>query len=106
VATAWVGFDQERTLGGQEQGSRTALPMWIYYMKEALRGLPEHTLPMPEGVVTARVSRITGAATGPDDPDAVFDYFLEGRAPGEAMVDGDPASPPVVSTPPAEEQIF
>ena len=106
VATAWVGFDQERTLGGQEQGSRTALPMWIYYMKEALRGLPEHTLPMPEGVVTARVSRITGAATGPDDPDAVFDYFLEGNAPGQVTLDGEAASPPVVTTPPPEEQIF
>jgi len=106
VATAWVGFDQERTLGGQEQGSRTALPMWIYYMKEALRGLPEHMLPMPEGVVTARVSRITGAATGPDDPDAVFDYFLEGRAPGQATMDGDQGSPPVATTPSSEEQIF
>jgi len=106
VATTWVGFDQERTLGGLEQGSRTALPMWIYYMKEALRGLPEHTLPMPEGVVTARVSRTTGAAAGPDDPDAVFEYFLEGRAPGEATVDGDQVAPPVVTTPATEEQIF
>ncbi|MEZ5564114.1 MAG: PBP1A family penicillin-binding protein [Gammaproteobacteria bacterium] len=30
VATTWVGFDQERTLGGREEGSRTALPMWMY----------------------------------------------------------------------------
>jgi len=75
-------------------------------MKEALRGLPEHMLPMPEGVVTARVSRITGAATGPDDPDAVFDYFLEGRAPGQATMDGDQGSPPVATTPSSEEQIF
>ena len=106
VATAWVGFDQERSLGAQEQGSRTALPMWVYYMKEALRGLPDHTLPMPEGVVTARVSRITGAGTGPDDPDAVFDYFLEGRAPGEAILDGEQGLPPVVTPPAPEEQIF
>jgi len=106
VATAWVGFDQERTLGGQEQGSRTALPMWIYYMREALRALPEHRLAMPQGVVTARVSRITGLPTGPDDPDAVFEYFLEGAAPGGAMVEGEPVTPPVLSTPAPEEQIF
>ena len=106
VATAWVGFDQERTLGGQEQGSRTALPMWIYYMREALRGLPEHRLPMPEGLVTARVSRTTGAPTGPDDPDAVFEYFLEGAAPGEALLDGEPLTAPPVTTPAPEEQIF
>ena len=61
---------------------------------------------MPEGVVTARVSRSTGAGTGPDDPDAVFDYFLEGRAPGEATVDGEQGLPPVVTPQAPEEQIF
>jgi penicillin-binding protein 1A len=80
--------------------------MWIYYMKEALRGLPEHRLPMPEGVVTARVSRMTGAPAGPDDPEAVFEYFLEGTAPGEVLSDSGQATPPVVTTPAPEEQIF
>jgi penicillin-binding protein 1A len=105
VATAWIGFDQERTLGAQEQGSRTALPVWIYYMREALRDIPEHRLPMPEGVVTARVSRVTGELAGPDDPDAVFEYFLAGNAPGDKP-DGGTGRPPPVRTPAAEEQIF
>ena len=56
VATAWVGYDQERPLGRDEEGSRTALPMWIYFMREALAGVPEHPVPMPDGVVTARIS--------------------------------------------------
>jgi penicillin-binding protein 1A len=56
VATAWIGFDQERSLGAGEEGSKTALPMWIYFMREALGGRPEHRLPMPDGVVTARVN--------------------------------------------------
>jgi penicillin-binding protein 1A len=38
AATAWVGFDQERPLGADEEGARTALPMWIYFMREALAG--------------------------------------------------------------------
>jgi len=103
VATTWVGFDEERTLGSQEQGSRTALPMWIYYMREALRGLPEHKLPMPEGVVTARVSRTTGEPTGPDDPDAVFEYFIAGQAVNQDGTEG--GAPPSSVTAP-EEQIF
>ena len=103
VATAWVGFDAERTLGGQEQGSRTALPMWIYYMREALRGLPEHRLPMPEGVVTARVSRTTGEPAGPDDPDAEFEYFLAGQLAGQ---DGEAGAPSTVTAPQPDEQIF
>jgi penicillin-binding protein 1A len=105
VATAWVGFDEERTLGGQEQGSRTALPMWIYYMREALRGLPEHRLPMPEGVVTARVSRITGAPTGADDPEGVFEYFLAGQLAGQPGTAGE-TGPATVTVPAPEQQIF
>ncbi len=44
VAAAWVGFDQDRSLGGREQGGVTAIPMWIDYMREALANEPEHTL--------------------------------------------------------------
>ena len=29
AAAAWVGFDQERSLGETEEGGRTALPMWV-----------------------------------------------------------------------------
>jgi membrane peptidoglycan carboxypeptidase len=43
LATAvWLGFDQERSLGENEEGGKTALPMWIYFMQEALRDRPEH----------------------------------------------------------------
>ena len=73
VATVWVGFDQERSLGELEEGGRTALPMWVYYMREALRDRPQHQLPMPEGVVTARVSAVTGEPAAPGDPDSVFE---------------------------------
>ncbi len=60
VATVWVGFDQERSLGAAEQGSNTALPIWIHFMREALRGVPESKRPMPEGLVTLRISPDTG----------------------------------------------
>jgi penicillin-binding protein 1A len=39
VATAWVGFDQERSLGANEEGGHTALPIWVYFMGEALGAL-------------------------------------------------------------------
>jgi penicillin-binding protein 1A len=76
VATAWVGFDQERPLGADEEGSHTALPMWIYFMRDALAGRPNHSLPMPDGVVTARISPETGELAGGNDPTAIFEYFL------------------------------
>ena len=77
VGTAWVGFDQERPLGDNEEGGRTALPIWIYFMKEALRGQPEHTLTQPEGVVSMRISAETGKA----NERGMFEYFLADHLP-------------------------
>lgn len=77
VATAWVGFDQERTLGAREEGSRTALPMWMYFMADALKGQPEAPLPRPAGVVTARISADTGLLALASTPDAMFELFRE-----------------------------
>jgi len=77
VATAWVGFDQERTLGSREEGSRTALPMWIYFMSEALKGVPESPLPRPSGIVTARISASTGLLALAGTPDGMFELFRE-----------------------------
>jgi penicillin-binding protein 1A len=77
VATAWVGFDQERTLGNREEGSRTALPMWIYFMAEALKGVPDSPLPRPPGIVTARISASTGLLALAGTPDATFELFRE-----------------------------
>jgi penicillin-binding protein 1A len=81
VATAWVGFDQERPLGADEEGSHTALPMWLYFMRDALAGRPAHRLSMPDGVVTARISPETGELAGGNDPTAIFEYFLAEHLP-------------------------
>jgi penicillin-binding protein 1A len=91
VATAWVGFDQERSLGPNEEGGHTALPIWVYFMGEALAGKPEHRLPQPEGIVTARISPTTGAIARPNDPEAIFEFFLAGRLPGAGGLAGDGA---------------
>ena len=78
VATAWVGFDQERPLGPLEEGARTALPMWIYFMQEALRGRPVALPLMPDGVVMLRIPQESGDPAGPG---AMFEYFLADHLP-------------------------
>lgn len=90
VATAWVGFDHERSLGPGEQGSRTALPMWIYFMSEALQGAPEQRRPPPPGIVSMRVSADTGLAARPGEEHAIFENFMAGHLPPEATDDGAP----------------
>jgi len=82
VGTAWIGFDQERTLGGGEEGGRTALPMWVYFMQEALKGKAESRLPMPSGVVTARAGE-----------DGAFEYFLAEHAPGPGHAEATTTNP-------------
>ena len=60
VTTVWIGFDQDRSLGEGEQGARAAVPTWIYFMHEALAGAPRHGVPVPDGIVTVRISPDTG----------------------------------------------
>jgi penicillin-binding protein 1A len=92
VGTAWIGFDQERSLGPGEEGSRTALPMWVYFMGEALQGVPEQRRVPPAGIVTMRISAETGLAARPGEPNAIFESFMAGHLPAEAEGDGSPAS--------------
>lgn len=40
-AGVWVGFDQVKKLGGRETGGRTAAPIFLYYMQEALKDKEE-----------------------------------------------------------------
>ncbi|HEX9208816.1 MAG TPA: PBP1A family penicillin-binding protein [Steroidobacteraceae bacterium] len=87
AAAVWLGFDQERPLGEREEGGRTALPMWIYFMEEALRDRPEHRQPEPPGVVRMWVSRETGAPARAGAPGAVFEAFLEQYAPQPGVID-------------------
>jgi penicillin-binding protein 1A len=87
AAAAWIGFDQERSLGDNEEGGRTALPMWIGFMQEALRDRPEHRLPEPPGVVRMWVDRSTGRPTAAGASGALFEAFLETHVPQAGLLD-------------------
>jgi penicillin-binding protein 1A len=75
VTTVWVGFDTPQPLGSRETGARAALPMWIDYMREALRDRPEAAMPQPDGMVSARIDATTGEFTAADNPNAMFELF-------------------------------
>jgi penicillin-binding protein 1A len=92
VATAWVGFDQERPLGRGETGASTALPAWMAFMGPALKGLPEARPPQPPGLVTVRISPETGLLARAGDPEAIFETFRVGEVP-EAGADGETPFP-------------
>ncbi|MDX1404418.1 MAG: PBP1A family penicillin-binding protein [Woeseiaceae bacterium] len=88
VGVVWVGYDDDLPLGPREEGSRTALPIWIEFMKVALVGMPESSMAMPEGIVTVRISRENGCAVSAAHPfeDVMFEHFREDHVPEcEAM---------------------
>jgi penicillin-binding protein 1A len=83
VATAWVGFDQPQPLGRNEFGSTAALPIWIDFMEEALRDMPELQRPQPNNMVATRINKDTGLLATQDDQNSMFEIFREELAPTE-----------------------
>lgn len=92
VASVWVGFDQSQPLGEGEEGSRTAVPIWVDFMRGALAGTPQRGWPMPEGLVQARVSPATGELASVDDPSGIFETFLADRMPTGGILGGNEMS--------------
>jgi penicillin-binding protein 1A len=89
VASVWVGFDQSQPLGEGEEGSRTAVPIWVDFMRGALAGTPQRGWPMPDGLVQARVSPSTGELASVDDPSGIFETFLADRMPTGGILGGN-----------------
>jgi penicillin-binding protein 1A len=94
VASVWVGFDQERPLGEGEEGARTAVPIWVYFMREALRTVPDRPRPRPAGLVQLTISARTGLPAASGDPDAISEIFLANQLPeGAALPPTDGSTP-------------
>lgn len=60
TTVVWVGFDQPQTLGRREYGGTLALPIWIDYMRIALKDKPMHTLTKPAGIISLKIDADTG----------------------------------------------
>ncbi|MCH9663535.1 MAG: transglycosylase domain-containing protein [Gammaproteobacteria bacterium] len=81
LTTVWVGRDDNDSLGKREAGGKTALPVWIEYMRPILAGLVVEQTPMTDGVQLRRVSRKTGEITSASTTDSYFEYFLQENLP-------------------------
>ncbi|MGX9720935.1 penicillin-binding protein 1A [Stenotrophomonas acidaminiphila] len=59
ATTVWVGRDDFRSLGYREYGGRAALPIWIDYMRVALKDAPIAKNDPPSGMVEATINGAT-----------------------------------------------
>jgi penicillin-binding protein 1A len=85
VAGVWVGFDQEKSLGKQEQGGRAAAPIWLYFMEKALQEIPVETFPVPDGIVFIKVDPTSGGPINQSARGGIYECFLEGTTPNNAV---------------------
>ena len=85
VAVAWIGFDQPRSLGGNETGAQAALPIWMNYMGRALKGEPEIAPSAPDGVVSV----IIDPASGKRSSEGRAEFFYQENLPSERPSWGD-----------------
>jgi len=95
ATTVWVGFDQERSLGAGEEGGRTAVPIWTYFMRPALAGTPRRPVPYPDGLVLARINPETGLGASADDPKGIMEKFIDGNVPKTEVYEGPNTANPM-----------
>jgi len=81
VTTTWVGFDNYTPLGRHEFGGTAALPIWIDYMREALKDSPERERPVPPGIVSVKIDPDTGQLASAGQRNAIFEYFKKEDVP-------------------------
>lgn len=75
VVTTWVGFDSPRPL--YEYAARLALPLWVDFMKVALKDKPEHNLPKPDNIVAVDINPKNGLRVSNDQQAAMTEYFRD-----------------------------
>ena len=76
VAITWIGYDQPRSLGSNETGGRAALPIWIDYMTNALRNVPDEPYSVPPGITSVKINPHTGMRVS-DDESGIYEYFYQ-----------------------------
>ncbi len=86
ISGVWVGFDDRRSLGDGETGSRAALPIWISFMKETLNKVPPLDFPVPEDIIYVKVDPKSGLLAQSDSQDLVIEVFKRGSEPKEYAV--------------------
>ncbi len=60
VTTVWVGFDKINPLGKKETAAGAALPIWIDFMKVALKGTKQERWKAPKGLINVTLDAETG----------------------------------------------
>ena len=75
VVGVYVGFDNPKTLGKYETGSKAALPIFKNFIREALYKEDFKDFPIPKNIYFAPINYDTGRKTSFNDPKAIIEAF-------------------------------
>jgi penicillin-binding protein 1A len=84
VTGVWVGFDNQKTIGKNETGARAALPIWLAFMKDAVKNYPDSDFIIPAGVTFASIDAQSGKLAPANSSRAIKEAFIEGTEPKQA----------------------
>ncbi len=80
----WVGLDKKKSLGQEQTGSETALPIFVAFMQNYLKKYPETgKFRPPSGVYMINIDKYTGKLLTPDCLYPLNEAFLPGTEPIE-----------------------
>ena len=79
----WVGYDEKRSLGRNEEGARVALPIWIEFIKAygSDRDAPEG-FEAPGNILFRTVNEMTGELEERGGLGTIQEVFIAGTEPG------------------------
>jgi len=83
VTGVWVGFDNQKSIGRLETGARAALPIWLSYMREAVKPYPATDFAIPPGVTFASIDATSGKLASSNSSNSIKEAFIEGTQPTE-----------------------
>ncbi len=87
ITGVWTGFDDQKSLGPGETGSRAALPIWLGFMNVSAILYPERDFPVPDGIVFVPIDT-KGRSVGRKSAGAVEEAFIMGTEPRERVEKG------------------
>ncbi|MGB7911955.1 MAG: PBP1A family penicillin-binding protein [Desulfobaccales bacterium] len=87
ITGAWVGMDDDHSLGPKETGSQAAAPIFINYMKDALRGQRVQEFPDTHPILAKKGPEETGKDEEATEGDDTFypDEDIKEKAPARAQ---------------------
>jgi penicillin-binding protein 1A len=86
VAGVWVGIDDRESLGYKEAGGRSALPIWIEFMQQALERVPLQEFVTPPHIRLVRVNSRTGTSNDLGSGSTIQIALAEETTPRTAQV--------------------